>query len=267
MAKPGYTAAKILVTVKTYPTPSQNHVETVCVAGVRMDTAFPEWVRLYPIPFRTLGDKDQFRKWQLVDADIRPRGSSDPRPESYSPDVGSLELGSVIDSHNNWERRRRFIEPLIGDTTTCELVKINKATRMNMPAPSLGLIKPTISEIEWLDPVPWTKNQLAKAKKAAEPDLFNTPLKELQPPGARLRFHYHCQEPGCRGHKAELIDWELGAAALRWERQYGSDLESRIMEKWTDITGPTKDIYFFIGNQHQHRNSFSILGLWYPKLG
>jgi hypothetical protein len=26
------------------------------------------------------------------------------------------------------------------------------------------------------------------------------------------------------------------------------------------------DTHFYIGNQHQHRHSFSILGVWYPKL-
>lgn len=111
----------------------------------------------------------------------------------------------------------------------------------------------------------WTASQLAKAQRAAEPDLFNSPLNELQPPEARLRFHYRCATPGCNGHRQELIDWELGAAAMHWRRQYGAQMEAKILEKWSKICDPANDVHFFVGNQHQHRRSFSVLGIWYPK--
>ena len=43
---------RLLVTVKTYPTLSTKYGETVCTAGVREDGS---WVRLYPVPFRSVG--------------------------------------------------------------------------------------------------------------------------------------------------------------------------------------------------------------------
>lgn len=46
---------KVLITVKSYPSPSRRYGETVCVAGVDLDSG--RWVRLYPIPFRDLDKK------------------------------------------------------------------------------------------------------------------------------------------------------------------------------------------------------------------
>jgi hypothetical protein len=107
--KSGYEFADILVTVKTYPTPSQTHVETVCVAGVRVDKVTPSWVRLYPIAFRTLDGEEQFKKYQIVHVPIRARGSSDPRPESYSPDMSKIDMGEVVTSTKNWARRANLM--------------------------------------------------------------------------------------------------------------------------------------------------------------
>jgi hypothetical protein len=212
-----------------------------------------------------MGRQDQFKKWQLVNADIRARGSSDPRPESYSPDPDSLQLREVIDSNRNWTKRRQLIEPLIGATTTCELIAANRAVRMNEPAPSLGLIKPRGIKVELLDGKPRSAEQLAKVKAATVPDLFNVPLAELQPPPFRIRYHYKCQSTDCRGHRQEVLDWELGVSGVMWRRRYGANTGQKLLEKWTSMVADTQDVHFFVGNQHQYRQSFSVLGVWYPK--
>jgi hypothetical protein len=46
----GCEQRRILVVVKTYPNPSQAYGETVCCAGVDLDTR--RWVRIYPIEIR-----------------------------------------------------------------------------------------------------------------------------------------------------------------------------------------------------------------------
>ena len=119
-------SAKILITVKTYPTPSERHVETVCVAGVRLDQESPSWVRLYPIPFRVLGFDYQFKKYQVVDVPIAPRGALDRRPESFSPDMTHAVLGEVVDTRSNWRRRRALMGDLVGQRTACELLNLNR---------------------------------------------------------------------------------------------------------------------------------------------
>jgi len=51
---------RLLITVKTYPTLSRKHGETVCTAAVRSDGS---WVRLYPIPFRLMDYRDRYAKF------------------------------------------------------------------------------------------------------------------------------------------------------------------------------------------------------------
>lgn len=59
--RPGEETAEVIVTVKTYPNPSETYGENVCVAGVRLDRGRPEWIRLYPAKFRNADFDSQFR--------------------------------------------------------------------------------------------------------------------------------------------------------------------------------------------------------------
>lgn len=81
--------AKILTTVKTYPLPSAKHTETVCTAGLRAEG---KWIRIYPVPYRTMDEAQRFKKYQWIEADII-RDTRDPRPESYrlAGDISPLE--------------------------------------------------------------------------------------------------------------------------------------------------------------------------------
>jgi hypothetical protein len=58
----GDETAEVMITVKTYPDPSETYGETVCVAGVRLDLERPEWIRLYPVKFRNAHFDNQFSK-------------------------------------------------------------------------------------------------------------------------------------------------------------------------------------------------------------
>ena len=266
--KPRQELAQVLITVKTYPAPSARHGETVCIAGVRLDGAAPSFIRLYPIPFRMLESSNQFAKYQVVEVPVTSRGTRDPRPESFEPDIDRITLGEKIKTDRKWARRKELIEPLIGATTVCELIAKNREGSMADSIQSFGLIKPTIKDMKVETGRPWTPTQLQKVRAATEPTLFNeNGLVELQPVPYSIKFSYKCQESTCRGHKQELIDWELGAAGLKWPSSYGSETASKIEEKWAEMTDPTKkDIHFYVGNQHQRRQTFSVCGLWSPPL-
>src|SRR6185312_9846007 len=54
---------RILILAKTYPSPSAQHVETSCVAGL---TEHGCMRRLYPVPFRLIKESQKFKKWQWV---------------------------------------------------------------------------------------------------------------------------------------------------------------------------------------------------------
>jgi hypothetical protein len=49
---------RVLILCKTYPSPSAKYAETSCVAG--MDEQ-GNLIRLYPVPFRLIGDDKQFK--------------------------------------------------------------------------------------------------------------------------------------------------------------------------------------------------------------
>ena len=54
----------VLVTVKAYPNPSRKYTETVCCAGIDIDTK--KWIRLYPIPYRDLDESQKFKKYNIT---------------------------------------------------------------------------------------------------------------------------------------------------------------------------------------------------------
>lgn len=267
--RPGYQRAQVLITVKTYPNPSKKYEETVCVAGVRLDRGVPEWIRLYPIRFRTVQEDQQFKKYELIEVDITPHGTSDPRIESYRPDQSTIRHLSQISADDNWAERRELIGELRGAVTSCGLIAAATEKPMSEPAPSLGLIKPRVTSVAVTPGKLWTPGQAAKIEAASQPTLLGDGLPRLEPPPYNVHYRYRCEEPGCRGHNQKVLDWELGQAGRRWSRDYGHDegLE-QIRKKWEDtITSADRDLYFYIGNQHQHRRSFSVLGTWWPKSG
>lgn len=82
-----WTTKRVLIVVRTYPTPARRGVEVSCTAGI---TEEGEWIRLFPIPYRFLHPDRRFRKYQTIDA--RVKRASDSRAESYEIDVDSIDI-------------------------------------------------------------------------------------------------------------------------------------------------------------------------------
>lgn len=261
--------ARILITAKTYPTPSERHLETVCTAGVRLDTLEPEWIRLYPISYRLLDYDLQFKKYQIVEVPIRSRGAKDIRTESFTPDISRLISGDVVDSQRGkWAKRRELLGPLVGATTTCGLIRANKNLPPHTLGPSLGLIKPLNVRVSVSKGKPWTRVQQNKVIRAATPTLFDEDYvrNELEPQPYEMRLRYHCMDPECPGHDQSLIDWEVGQAGRKWAQLYPIDeIPDRLRANWQKLFSDENDTHLFIGNQLLHPLSFMGLGVWYPK--
>ena len=134
---------RILITVKTYPTLSRKYGETVCSAGIREDGT---WVRVYPVPFRRLGEEEQYKKYDWLECRLV-RSSSDPRPETFrSVDEGELHPVGRVDTSDNWRERRRLLLKTgrVYDRTD-ELIAGAKANQI-----SLAVFKPTkIIDFVW----------------------------------------------------------------------------------------------------------------------
>lgn len=117
---------EFLPLVKAYPALSKTYGEVSCVAGIEMTPAGPRWIRLYPVPFRALDDKQQFRKYQPMRVSVATH-SGDRRPETRRPNRDSIELlADPIPPTDAWALRRRFVEPLMAPSM-CAILRRQKA--------------------------------------------------------------------------------------------------------------------------------------------
>lgn len=266
--RPGEETAEVMITVKTYPNPSDKYLETVCVAGVRLDRGRPEWIRLYPVKFRNEDLDNQFRKYEILRLNGTYTQSNDNRPESFHPRQDEMVHVEHVDTKHNWLRRRQLIGDLVGATTMCELIAQNPKGGMGTPSPSLGMIKPVDVEVDIAEGDPWSDGEQAKVDRASAPDLFGTAMKPLEPAPFAIRYRYRCEAPECNGHKQKVLDWEAGQAGRDWKKRHGeAKAREMLYGNWHDMMlAPDRDVHFYVGNQALHRGSFSVLGVWYPKI-
>lgn len=258
--------AEVLVTVKAYPQLSNKHGEVVCVAGVRLDQGQPEWIRLFPVPFRDLPEALKFRKYQVIRTQVR-RGS-DKRPESYRLDLDNLEVVRDVDTGKDqlWGERRHLMGDLVGQTTMCRLYRENES---GGPAPSLGLVRPAeVMNVIVESNTGFDTHRKHLAELAAEETLLAPAKAELEPSPYIVKYHYRCLEPGCRTHTQTLIDWEVAEAGRKWSRQYPpQEIPDRIRAKFLEqLCGDDREPYFFVGNQKLHLQSFLVLGVFWPRV-
>lgn len=256
-----------MVTVKAYPQLSKKSGEVVCVAGVRLDLTEPEWIRLYPVAYRDLDEYQQFKKYDVIDVEIR-RGK-DTRPESFIPAQGSISVVRSIPSgpDQRWAERRQLMGDLVRETTMCRLLRQNEKSGRKA-APSLGLIKPDVLDVEVEKNHGFDADRQLLAALAAEATLFTDAKQELEPSPYVVRYHYRCGEPGCQTHTQTLIDWEVGEAGRKWPRRYPeAEIPGRIRDKFLmQLCGADRDTHFFVGNTHQWLTTFLVLGVFWPKV-
>jgi hypothetical protein len=259
-----WTEMNVTVTVKAYPAVSTKYRETVCVAGIRegiLGTA--SHVRLYPVPFRQLPFEQRFKKWDRIRVRVR-KPNNDTRPESFSPDMPTVEYLGHLDTGSKWAARRAIVDQ-VEKHTMCGL-RAAQAER----GTSLGLVVPeevldfTVEERES------DERDDARRYLASQPTLFSIdeadlPLVEAIP--YRFRYRFRCADclPG-REHHMSIIDWEISQAYRSWRDQYGpEDVLDRLRTRWLEeICSPKKETMFFTGNMHQHPHSFLVLGCWWP---
>jgi hypothetical protein len=248
---------ELLVTVKAYPSVSTKYGEAICVAGVRLDIAAPEWVRLFPVPYRDLPEHQQFEKYQLIRLRAR-RHSTDARRETWRPDVDSIQCGEKLPPGGPWTARRVVVEPLLGPTA-CELMRSRTG---GGSGPSLGLIRPNrVLGVRVSRETEWSPGQ----RSALGQGNLLTSKSTLEKPGHSFSYRYQCEEPDCKGHSQKIVDWELGEAYRSWPGT-GDQLVEAIRCKWHDVMcAEHRETFFFIGDQHKRPGKFLVLGTFYPE--
>jgi len=251
------TASRFLMLVKTYPLPSQSYEETVCCAGV--DAATGEWIRMYPVNFRSLAEFARFKKWQFIEATWGlPR--NDARPESRRVHQESIAAGEFIPS-SRWPARRRWLDPLVEPSLEA-LYELQKSDRR-----SLGVIRPKRIRRLIIRP---SKGWDAEARRNVAQlslDLTGdaTPRGALEILPLDFVYEFDCDDSRCRGHEMEIFDWEAGEAYRRFRRRYGlGGWEAKFREKW-EVDLPGRDLHLVLGTHHRH-GTWMIVGVLYPPL-
>jgi hypothetical protein len=255
---------ELLVVVKAYPNPSRKYGETSCIAGIELREGVPDrWIRLYPVPFRSLEDERRFRKYEVIEVEVS-ESSNDRRPESRKANIDTIRpTGRFLPSGQGWRRRRPVVEPLIR-RSMCEISELQASSGV-----SLGIFRPrevTDLMIEEMD-VEQEKQRLAESW-AAQGSLLD-PTDRAQQRRAieqlpyAFKYRYRCVDESCRGHVQTVVDWEI--AQLYRQIKGKSDWRERLRRKWLgQLCGTDKDTAFVVGNQFLNRRGFLVLGVWWP---
>lgn len=245
---------QVLITVRTYPTPPKTVIEASCTAGI----CDGKWIRLFPVPSRLLDNDKRFRKYQVIEVDAVK--ASDPRPESYKIDIGSIKiLSEPMPTTNNWQFRKEKVMPL-SSRSLCSLYK----EQQQNGSPTLGFFKP--GEISKLviqkSRTAWTASQ--EASLLQSPMFGKLPKIPLQKIPYDFFYEFRCDNPDCPTHRLMCTDWEMGESFLKWTKKYNDNWEEKYRARYeTDII-QNKDTCFYVGTVHGHPHRWIIIGLFYP---
>jgi len=249
---------EVLIVVKAYPNPSTKYGETVCTAGVLIDER--RLVRLYPIPFRDLERRRQFRKYDIIRVRVR-KATNDSRLESYNVDADSIEVLKRLPASRGWADRKKIVLG-VEHLSMCSILR-----KAASDGASMGLVRPSPPvRFEW-------KRSSKKPRPGIEAlyaqlSFLSSPKKMLDRIPYVFRYSYKCMgKSECPGHKQAIVDWEIGAAFRKWKDNYSD--EKRVLEmmrsKWEgEIMGMDRDPYLFVGNQKRFQKQFMVLGVFWP---
>jgi len=257
------TRTKVLITVMTYPHPSETYTELVCTAGI---TEANEWVRLYPIDYRYRPPEQRFKKYQWIEVELGPRGAgNDQRAESRRPELGTIQLvGPRLPSDRNWIERRAIIDKMPVFTRN-QLWNQHEADKHVGRSPvSLGIVRPT--KIVGVEVVPVTGDWKAEWKAIlAQGNLFGEELKEIRKLPFAWRYVFECEDSEGKPHTAMNEDWEIGVLYWKELERLGSPVAAAesVRKKCLQMVAEDRDARFFMGTVFPY-NTWIVLGVFWP---
>ncbi len=256
---------RILIVVKTYPTLSRKHGETVCTAGIREDGS---WVRLYPVPFRRLGETEQYRKFDWVELETR-KSTSDHRPETRHPtDAKDIRSVSHLDTKECWKARRKALKVIRIHHHLQPLMDAAKANEI-----SLALFKPAkVIDFIW-EPCDrnWDEAKVAAMRAmASQGELFEDEQWRNTfnlMPKLPYNFSYRFEDADGRRSELQVLDWETGQLfhnCLRGTHGDEPAALAKVRQKYMDEFQNT-DLHFFLGTMKEFHgyspNPWVIVGV------
>ena len=260
---------KVLITVKTYPLPSNKYEELVCTAGVMEDG---KWIRIYPIPFRSLPQDKKFEKYEWIQLDLV-RNMSDFRPESYKPksDASRIKIIEKVGTSHEWAERKKYVLHEVFASFT-ELITLAKGETKK----SLATFQPRdiIDFIIEPDTRTWKEQWVANYDQYGLFEIDKKGEGVLRKIVDKLPYKYSYRfmcEGESKPRTLMIEDWEIGA--LYWnclKQADGDETEANnlVKKKYFEEFLSKKDIYLFVGTTKQFHNvgpnPFVIIGVFYP---
>lgn len=253
---------KVLVSVMTYPTLSERHIETVCTAGFKENG---EWIRIYPVPHRLLYkyNNDKYKKWQWIEVDLE-KNPSDDRPESFH--IKNIDTLFIGDEVTGWESRMNWIlkNKCIYDNMDTLLEK----TRKNEV--SLAVLKPT----EVLDVICEEEDnkkhiqKLSKIKKIFESEKKQLNLFEDKQAydisfqfaeKIPYKFKYEFISKDGKKRRLKIEDWEIGMLYRNCCKNYPPEIAcQKVRDKYLNIA-KKRDLYLFLGTTYQWQKKMPLI--------
>jgi hypothetical protein len=248
---------RVLITVRTYPVPANKGAETSCTAAISEDG---KWVRIFPVPYRSLPIEKRFKKFQWIEADLK-KASSDTRPESHNIDTVSIKLGDTVSTTNGWAQRKAILRPLMRPSM-CAIDQ----ERAEHGHPTLGIFRPKTIKRLLIEPCApeWSSNQKAILSQKSFGFDEAAPKAELEKIPFDFYYEFTCDDAKCRGHKKSCTDWEMAEAYRDWKKKYGDGWEAKFRERFERDMIEKLDTHFFVGTMHGHPGTWLIVGLFYP---
>jgi hypothetical protein len=263
--------ARVLVTVKTYPNPSAKYDELVCNAGF-LESG--EWIRIYPIKFRSLPYDQQYRKYNWIELDLVKK-KDDFRQESYSPRLGidqDIQIVGKIDTGKNrdWSGRKEFVLKEVF-TSMNDLIVLAKKPNVWK---SLATIKPKEfvnleidkDEREWSPKIREGLRQLSLFDRRKDKNRELQVVRKLP-----YRYYYRFLTEGDSKQRRLMIeDWEIGALYWNCLAQTEGDefAANELVGQKYETQFFERDLYLFVGttkaNHIKAPNPFVIIGIFYP---
>ena len=242
---------RILILVKTYPSPSRKYIETCCTAGIDNKG---NMIRLYPIPYKRKKKERQYQKWQWIEVDTV-KSKDDKRTESNKAILNSIKpIHKVTDAS---ERLKWILK--------CpQFLNIEEAKNSTY---SLGVIKvDKLVDLEFChEPQQWTPEQLSKLSQQLQDDLFSDEEFEIEA-SRRLEkipygFYYHFQSGGSKSiQRLRITDWEICQLYRNTRCQDESVWQEKMRQMYLEKFSK-QDVYLIVGNQHRFQDQWLCIGV------
>ncbi len=232
-----------VVMIKAAPQVGARHGETVCCAAIDL---YGNWLRLYPISFRILDDRQKFGRWDRIKFKWR-KPTDDQRIESRRVNQQTLQIVGALAPRERWD----FLQKSIVSSLTDER-RIGRSLAL-LSAKIGGFFIEKKSEDEIVE----ERQKFERLR--SQSDLFAPQeLIPYQPCPYKFKYKYDTAD-GTR--EGTCQDWETEATFFNWRRHYGEADTLARMQRVFGEEYPEKGMLLAMGTHSRWPDTWLINGV------